>query len=138
MIVSFSFMEKFSALGNLFLRVGIGAMIAFHGYPKFIGGVEKWEQLGAAMSNLGMDYVPVFWGFCAAVVEFFGGVALILGLFSRLSAFLLCFNMVVATTMHLSKGDTLNDASHAIELGIVFFALFIMGPGRYSIDHKLG
>jgi len=138
MIVSFSFMEKFSALGNLFLRVGIGAMIAFHGYPKFIGGVEKWEQLGAAMSNLGMDYVPVFWGFCAAVVEFFGGIALVLGLFSRLSAFLLCFNMVVAATMHFSKGDGIGGSSHAIELGIVFFALFIMGPGRYSIDRKLG
>ncbi|MBL4575614.1 MAG: DoxX family protein [Opitutaceae bacterium] len=131
-------MDRFSAFGLLILRAGIGAMIAFHGYPKFMGGVETWEKVGQAMTFIGMDYVPVFWGFCAAVIEFFGGIALILGLFTRLSSFLLCLVMAVATTMHFSIGDGMAKADHPIEMGIVFLALFIMGPGRYSIDRKLG
>jgi putative oxidoreductase len=38
--------------------------------------------------------------------------------------------------MHLSKGDGLSVASHAIENGIVFFSLIFIGPGRLSLDEK--
>ena len=89
------------------------------------------------MSHLGVTIYPVFWGFCAAVVEFFGGIALAFGLFTRLVALSLCFTMVVATIMHLSIGDGLQGASHAIELAIVFVSLILIGPGRFSVDRRL-
>ena len=132
-------MERFTDFGILMLRIGLGAMMAWHGFPKFTGGVAAWTEIGGAMSLLGVTIYPVLWGFCAAVVEFFGGIALIFGLFTRLVALLLCFTMVVASVMHLSTADGggLQGASHAIELGIVFLALIFIGPGRFSVDRRL-
>ena len=58
----------------LILRVGIGIMFILHGYPKMMGGMEKWILLGSyGMSSLGIDYFPAFWGFMSAFSEFFGG-----------------------------------------------------------------
>jgi len=50
---------------------------------------------------------------------------------------LLTINMIVATSMHLNRGDGLGGASHAIEDGIVFLSLILIGPGKYSLDEKL-
>ena len=46
-------------------------------------------------------------------------------------------NHVVAAISHLSRGDGLSGASHAIELGIVFLSLILIGAGKYSLDEKL-
>lgn len=132
-------MEKFTDFGILILRIGLGLMMAWHGFPKFTGGIEAWTEIGGHMSNLGVDIYPVFWGFCAAVAEFFGGISLVFGLFTRLVALLLCFTMIVASVMHLATldGGGLQGASHAIELAVVFLALIFIGPGRFSIDRRL-
>ena len=123
-------------LGLLILRVGIGVMIMVHGYPKLVGGIEKWNWLGHQMSYLGINFLPVFWGFMAAVTEFFGGLCLILGFFHRVASLLLAFTMLVATLFHLGKGDGLAGSSHSIELGIVFISLILIGPGKLSLDGK--
>ncbi|RKX30389.1 MAG: DoxX family protein [Verrucomicrobia bacterium] len=130
-------MERFTDFGILLLRVGLGIMMAWHGFPKFTGGVAAWTEIGGAMSFVGVTIYPVFWGFCAAVIEFFGGIALVFGLFTRLVSLLLCLTMAVAATMHLSIGDGLQGASHAIELTIVFLAVIFIGPGRFSVDRRL-
>jgi putative oxidoreductase len=39
--------------------------------------------------------------------------------------------------MHIKNGDGFNAASHAIEAGIVFLSLILIGPGHFSLDHKL-
>lgn len=130
-------MERFTDFGILLLRIGLGAMMAWHGFPKFTGGVAAWTEIGGAMSHVGVAIYPVFWGFCAAVIEFFGGIALVFGLFTRLVSLLLCLTMAVAATMHLSMGDGLQTASHSIELAIVFLAVVLIGPGRFSVDRRL-
>lgn len=120
-------------IGLLILRVGIGVMFIMHGYPKIIGGPDKWEKLGNAMGNLGVDYFPVFWGFMAALAEFGGGILLITGLMFRPACLLMLFTMIVATLHHLNKGDTIMESSHSIELAIVFLGLLFIGPGRYRM-----
>jgi len=70
----------------------------------------------------------------AAITEFFGGILLIAGLFMRPTCMLLTWVMIVAASKHLSAGDGILGASHAIELGIVFFSLLFIGPGRLSVD----
>lgn len=74
-----SSLSKFRDLGLLFLRVGIGVMMIVHGFPKLAGGTDKWHQVGQAMTHLGIDFFPVFWGLSCAMVETLGGVFLILG-----------------------------------------------------------
>ena len=127
-----SFLGKYRDFGLLVLRLGVGVMFLFHGWPKLMGGPVKWEALGTAMGYLGIHVIPVFWGLMAALSEFFGGVCLILGVVFRPACLLLLGTMAVAATMHLQRGDGLQVASHAIELGFVFFGLLFIGPGRFG------
>ena len=122
--------------GLLILRVGLGVMMIIHGFPKLAGGPAGWEGLGGSMKVVGINFLPMFWGLMAAVAEGVGGLFLILGIFFRPVNILLTVTMVIAALVHFGKGDGISGASHAIELGIVFFSLIFIGPGKYSIDKK--
>lgn len=88
------------------------------------------------MAAFGLHDFPQVWGFAGAFAEGVGGLLLVLGLFFRPACFLLICTMVVAAVHHYAAGDGIGGASHAIELGIAFLGLFILGPGRYSIDRR--
>ena len=122
--------------GLLILRVGLGIMMITHGFPKLAGGPTGWESLGGSMKVVGISFLPMFWGLMAGVAEAVGGLFLILGIFFRPVSLLLTFTMVIAALVHFAKGDGIGGASHAIELGVVFFSLIFIGPGKYSIDKK--
>lgn len=131
-------LDKFKDHGLLAARVGIGLMFAFvHGWPKLIGGPEKWEKIGGSMSTFGIDFAPAFWGFMASFAEFAGGLALAFGLLTRPFLLLLIATMIVATAKHLAAGDGIKGSSHSIEVGFAFLGLFLTGPGRFSLDWKL-
>ena len=127
---------KYKDLGILILRLGIGLMFMMHGFPKFIGGPDKWISLGNyGMGFIGINFLPIFWGFMAAFAEFIGGIHLILGLFTCFFSLLMFITMIIATITHIDDG--IMGASHAIESGMVFFSLFFMGGGKYSLDYHL-
>lgn len=129
-----SSLGKFSDIALLVLRVGIGGLLAWlHGFPKVMGGPETWGKVGAAMGHLGVTFAPEFWGLMAAATESIVAVLFAIGFLFRPSCLLLAFVMTVATTMHL-KTDGLNEASHAIELGLVFLSMAFIGPGKYAVD----
>ena len=127
-------LDKYRDIGLLILRVGIGIMFVLHGLPKLIAGPETWTLLGGSMKALGIGFVPTVWGFMAALSECAGGILLVLGFFTRPACFFLLTTMVVATMMHIGKGDPFLKYSHAMESGILFFSLILIGPGRYSLD----
>jgi len=121
-------------LGLLLLRIGIGIAFIAHGYPKlFLGGAEGLAKGLAAAGIPG----GVFAAHLAAAAEFFGGIALILGLFFRPTVVVLVFTMLVALMFHLNLGDSFVKYSHALESGILFIALFFIGPGKFSLDDRL-
>ena len=124
-------------IGLLILRVGLGIMFILHGYPKMFGGPEKWVEAGTAVEALGIGFAPMFFGFLAAVAEFFGGIFLVLGLFFRPASALLLMVMLVATAQHISSGDPFSTTSHSIELAIVFLSLLFIGPGQHSLDNRM-
>ena len=85
------------------------------------------------MKHLGITFWPGFWGFMAAFSESVGVALIVLGLLFRPSCLLLAVTMgVAALSEYHSHG--VGEASHAIELGLLFTALIFIGPGRYSID----
>lgn len=127
-------LNKFKDFGILILRIGIGGMFIFHGAPKMFGGPAVWERVGASMASVGINFVPVFWGFMAAFSEFIGGICIVLGLFFRPICILLTITMAVAANGILSRGEGLRKAAHPIEDGIVFLSLIFIGPGKYSLD----
>lgn len=132
----FDSLGKHRDTGLLIIRLGLGAMMMYHGLPKLMGGPEKWEALGGSMKVIGIDFMPTFWGLMAALAEGAGGFLLVLGLFFRPVNLMLLFTMLIAMLVHFSKGDGISGASNAIELGIVFAGLVFLGPGKYSVDRR--
>ena len=129
-------LDRYRDEGLLLLRVGIGLMFLYHGWPKVTGGVAVWTKLGASMKFLGIGFMPAFWGFMAAAAEFGGGLLLIAGLLFRPTCAMLVSTMAVAVAMKLGTGAGLSGAAHPLELGIVFLSLILIGPGRYSLDAR--
>ena len=118
----------------LILRVGIGIMFILHGYPKMMGGVEKWTGLGAyGMGSIGIHFIPAVWGFIAAFSEFIGGIMILVGFYVRYFSLLLFFTMIIASCTHIVGGDGIMGASHAIESAVVFLFLFLAGSGSLAI-----
>lgn len=129
--------NHYQNIGLLILRIGLGISFMLHGYPKVFGGPEMWEQVGSATQAIGIDFLPVFFGFMAGITELFGGLFLLLGLFFKPALSLLIIVMAVAASSHISAGDSFSQISHSIELGIVFISLLFLGPGKHSLDRKL-
>jgi putative oxidoreductase len=130
----FSSWDRHRDLGLLILRLGIGLMFMYHGWPKISGGMATWTKLGAATGNFGITFAPAFWGFMAAFAEFGGGLLLLLGLFFRIASILLTVTMIVAISTKFASGVGFSGAAQPIELGILFLSLILIGPGRYSFD----
>ena len=121
-------------LGLLVTRTVFGFfMIYNHGYGKIIGGPEKWERLGGALTNLiGLEFLQTFFGLMASLSESLFSLFIMFGLFTRLSSFFLGFTMSIATIKHLMKFEL-------PEMAIIYLTfsllMIISGPGKYSFDH---
>ncbi|MEX1136729.1 MAG: DoxX family protein [Balneolales bacterium] len=135
--MNLNLLDRYQDFGLLVLRVGIGMVYLFHGFPKIFGGPDVWENYGQATQHIGITFLPVFWGFLGSSAEFFGGLLLIFGLFTRPAVVALFLTMVVATTMHIGSGDGFTTISHSLKMAIVFFGIFFIGPGRHSMDKKI-
>ena len=136
-IMLFHKLDKYRDTGLLILRIGIGVMFICHGYPKIAGGPAVWTKVGGALSVFGVNFGHTAMGLVAGLSECGGGLLLALGLFTRPACFFMLSTMIVATTMHISGGDPFVKYSHAMEAGILFFSLLLIGPGKFSLDDKL-
>jgi len=129
--------EKRRDLGLLVVRIGLGLTFLFiHGGPKLLGGPERWARVGGAMQVFGIDFAPTFWGLVAALSEAVGGgLLLLLGLFFPWALIFPTLTLLVAALGHLT-GLIPGGPWYPLELAIVFIALMLTGPGRYSLDAR--
>lgn len=124
-------------IGIYILRIGLGIMLIIRGYPKVLGGPEQWVEVGLSMQYLNTEAAPMFFGFIIGIVELFGGIFMVLGLFFTPTLIVLFIFMIIATVEHIGAERGLLTISHSIELGIVFLGLLFTGPGRRSLDNRL-
>ena len=123
------------------LRIPIGLILAAHGSQKLFAwfGGYGLDGTGQWMASVGLN--PGFiMALLAGSAEFFGGVALMLGLLTRPAAAINALTMLVALFwVHWGKGFFLD--THGIEYALALLsanvALIFIGGGRYSLDRYL-
>src|SRR5689334_20077933 len=127
------FLGSFQPLGLLILRVALGLIFLTHGYPKL-------TRSATAMQGMFVQHgLPAQLVYVAGVLETFGGVLLILGLFARPAALLLAIEMGVAIVkVHSGHGImALHEYEFPLALGTSCLALATIGAGTLSADHLL-
>ena len=124
--------DSYRDLGLLVLRVGFGlAFFWYHGYPKLTGGVDTWERIGSAVSNVGITFGFAAWGLVAALVEGVGGLLFAAGLFFRPVCVAMLAVMAMATIEQF--GRAMPQPEHALKNAFVLAGMFLVGPGRLTL-----
>jgi len=122
--------SKYTALTLTLLRIIAGFLFMPHGAQKLFGWLGGMEGTGASASFPNLSWV-------AGVLEFFGGLCLLLGVWTRPVAFLLSGQMAVAYFMgHASQGfwPLLNRGESAVLYCFVFLFLAAAGGGPFTVE----
>ncbi len=128
-------------LTGLALRIPTGIIFTAHGAQKLFGALGGYglEGTGQWMASIGLEPGYLL-AMAAGSAEFFGGLALLLGLLVRPAAALLAFTMLVAIfTVHASNGLFMSNNGYEFGLALltIAIALVVNGGGAFSIDGRL-
>lgn len=128
------------------LRLILGIVFFAHGAQKMLGwfgGNGFSATMGFFEQNM---HIPALFAFLAIAAEFFGSIGLVLGFLTRVAAFGITVNMVVAiVTVHAANGLFMNWSGqqkgegfeyHLLVLAITT-AIMIRGAGAFSVDRLL-
>lgn len=122
------------------VRVTAGALLVPHGSQKLFGWFGG-GGMGAAMEGFAaMGFAP-FWAWVIALLEFFGGILLVVGFLTRLVAGLVvCFMATAVFVVHWPNGFfwTAGGIEYPLMWGLVALALVLRGAGPLSLDAALG
>ena len=111
-----------------FIRVLMGIFLVYYGWPKIKNLKSTAEDF------VGMGFRPgVLWGTLIAVVEFFGGIAMLTGVDAELVASVFGFEMIVGTFWKLKLKKSFIDYSYDLQLLALCVVLMTFGAGLYSI-----
>ena len=123
-------------LGLLVLRLSTGGLMLFHGVSKLVNGVGP---IGEMLAALGL---PSFIAYGSLLVELVASLIMVLGLWTRVAAAAMVFNMFIAILMaHMSVIFSLTpEGGWAIELPMLYLlpalALIFTGGGRYALTRN--
>lgn len=119
----------------LILRVIVGIVFIAHGGQKFVFG---HTAVSGMFSQMGIPAAPLSAAVVMAV-ELMGGIALVLGLFTRIAAVLVACDMLGAILLvHIKGGFFLpNGAEYPLTLLAALVALALTGAGAYSVDNAM-
>ena len=129
------------------LRLVLGIVFLAHGSQKMLGWFGGYGFKGTMEFLTQGMHIPAVFAFLAIAAEFFGGLGLLFGLLTRLAAFGITVNMLVAIFMvHLPNGLFMNWAGQKKGEGIEYhllvlamtITLMIRGAGAFSLDRAVG
>jgi putative oxidoreductase len=113
--------------GLLVLRIGIGFVFILAGWMKV-------AHLGQTVAMFGQMGFNAFWTYVASFTELLGGIAILLGAWTRIAAVLLTITMAVA--VYVTRANT---GMMMTPLILIFanVTLFLTGGGAYSLAKKM-
>jgi putative oxidoreductase len=128
------------------LRSILGIVFFAHGAQKMLGWFGGFGFSGTMGYFTGVMHIPAPLAFLAIAAEFFGGIGLILGFLTRIAAFGITVNMMVAiATVHAAFGFFMNWTGtqkgegfeyHLLTIAATVF-LMMSGSGAFSVDRAI-
>lgn len=119
---------KFHDLSHLGLRASVGLMFIVHSLSKFD------DSTGGFFSSIGLpsEMAPLI-----GLLEFVGGIFLVMGIMTRISASLLAMEMlfVMISIKKLQSFSGKNGLELELLAFVILLTLLVLGPGRISISH---
>jgi len=130
------FYEILAPLSYTLIRVALGLIIIPHGFNKLF--LNDAVPTSRNFVIFGWAY-PLAWAYFIGAVEFFGGILLTVGLFTRVVAAAIAIEMAVISFAVLWPNWSWGrrGMEYALFMGIVALAIFFRGGGRWSVDNLL-
>jgi Predicted membrane protein len=126
--------SRFNTWGMLPLRIAVGLVFLMHGGQKlFVFGVAGTADI---MDKLGIP-LPMAAAVVVITVELLGGLAILLGAFTRIAGALLAFEMVIAILVARVHGGFFAPYGYEFELTLLMACLTfaLCGPGGSSLEY---
>ncbi len=124
-----NFLNRLQPFALLVMRLVLGAIMIAHGYHKVWGGFHHH------MDTVGSLGLPRWMAYLSAGTEFFGGIAIVLGLFTRFFSLAIVIEMAVAIwKVHFKNGLTGNAGyEFPLALAAIAFGLLCFGGGPWGV-----
>lgn len=133
-----AFYEAMLPIAETFLRIVVGLMFLIHASTKFKMGASA--VAANVFAKHGLE-PALLWAYFIMLLELFGGIALIIGMFTRFFAAALAIEMLVALLLvHLPHGylASAGGYEYVLMIGAVCFFFALRGGGPYSVDRMIG
>jgi len=116
----------------LLIRLSVAATFIYHGWAK-VSGIDSYITMFGSMG------ISAFFTYIAAYTEFLGGIALALGIMTRLVGGLFAVIMIVAISLvHFKNGFNSMSSGYEFQLLLLCCSvgLALVGPGSISLHRK--
>ena len=122
--------DVLTSLGLAILRIGASLMMITHGFPKF----QKLIRGDFQFANpIGIGESPSL--FLTVIGEFIAPIMIIIGYKTRIATVPTILTMLVAAFI-VHRSDPFGQKELAVLYALVFLAVLLLGPGKYSLDKR--
>jgi putative oxidoreductase len=132
--MNLDFFNRLQPFAQLVMRLALGAIMIAHGYHKVFGGFHHHMDM---VGSLGL---PRWMAYLSAGTEFFGGIAIVLGLLTRFVSLAIVIEMGVAIWKVHFKNGLMGPVGYEFPLAIatIAFALLCFGGGPWGFNFGRG
>jgi putative oxidoreductase len=122
-----------SNIALVLLRAALGADFVAHGSQKLFGAFNGGIGVTATFFDSLGAHPGTLWAVVAGVVEFGGGIAMLLGMFVRLAGVALAVDMLLAIALDTAKEGFFAGWELNVLIIAMALAMVLLGAGRYAL-----
>ena len=115
-------------IGILLFRLGIAAVFIVHGWQK----ISNIQGVAGFFGSLGLG---IFFVYLVTFVEFTGGIAMLVGVLTRVAGFALAVNMLFVIILVKGSLGFVGGYEFELLLLLVSLGLVFTGPGSYALQN---